>query len=471
LGQNKEESFAHAFEMAKDKNLDASIKLSIARLLIGESDDYTSAALILCNEVAFPHIHKLEENSQYQEEGLRLWKIWQACGYKVLKSIFANRGLYEIKSADFREFLDKYRDGLSHICSLVGKNKPTCFISRSFTGETDENIENHDQIDLFLQLIGIKTIYDINGDRNGLPGGGSIFAFMRNGICSSDYVMMLCTRNYKNRQEARYSGVYTEFVHIHNRMKKEAKINSHELNFLLPFLIEGTYETSIPSEFLNETCVLAAVKGETFNSDVFIQEVLKSGRLFSAHPSRKGIQDEADKFLGGISQSVQPSDIDRTGEVNDQEDCKNFAVMGNRNVLGASTVMAIMQEGKEKCLRIQERHDEAQKNLLLQKRSVGHLKTVCNGLLMLEIGTVGYLLGCEKLKKQSLLYCAIPALLNRVAMLLIEQKQNAVVTLREDILEYETLVQKLIFHSVYFHTGAVSIDLLRTSIHRELEKK
>ena len=82
---------------------------------------------------------------------------------------------------------------------------------------------------------------DVHFDRNGLTYGDSISEFIDNNLEKADFIIVICTKKYKEKSDARIGGVGYEVNIIANQM-----MNDKSKKKIIPILREKSPENSIP---------------------------------------------------------------------------------------------------------------------------------------------------------------------------------------------------------------------------------
>lgn len=113
--------------------------------------------------------------------------------------------------------------------------RPRVFISYAWEDE-----ESNNWIQEFANTLKNKEI-DVHFDRNGLNYGDSISGFIDNNLEKADFIIVICTKKYKEKSDARIGGVGYEVNIIANQM-----MNDNKKKKIIPILREGSQETSIP---------------------------------------------------------------------------------------------------------------------------------------------------------------------------------------------------------------------------------
>lgn len=111
--------------------------------------------------------------------------------------------------------------------------KPRVFISYAWEDE-----ETNNWVQEFANTLMNNGII-VKFDRNDLTYGDSISEFIDNNIEKADYIIVICTKKYKEKSESRIGGVGYEVNIIANQMMNGKKK-------IIPILREGSQETSIP---------------------------------------------------------------------------------------------------------------------------------------------------------------------------------------------------------------------------------
>jgi hypothetical protein len=169
-----------------------------------------------------------------------------------------------------------------------GWSSPTCFImyAEEPSSYTPNNHPYHNikTIVQLLILAGVTPMYARNGDRNGLRVGGDIHEYMRKGILSSRYVLVLYTRTFCEKSRDPDSGISFELALLQNRLKK----NEDDNRFFLPFVISGTPETSIPTCMQRRLAANATGDTGEFDRNSFIDEfsTLLNDRIYPSSRDR-----------------------------------------------------------------------------------------------------------------------------------------------------------------------------------------
>ena len=79
--------------------------------------------------------------------------------------------------------------------------RPRVFISYAWEDE-----ESNNWIQEFANTLKNKGI-DVHFDRNGLNYGDSISGFIDNNLEKADFIIVICTKKYKEKSDARIGGV------------------------------------------------------------------------------------------------------------------------------------------------------------------------------------------------------------------------------------------------------------------------
>lgn len=182
---------------------------------------------------------------------------------------------------------------LRAIGTLVGDSGPTCFIARCYTGEDPRILEEQDYINCCLHFMGIRTILDVNGDRDGLPVGADTRSFMERGIFDSNFILYCLTPKGLERSRDPTSGFAMELAHVVKRLKQSYR-NKRESDYLIPLLMAGDDVSSVPVE-LERRLFINAQDQRTGQFDflVFLKEMwpLFGTRIFKSHPRLSEIQE------------------------------------------------------------------------------------------------------------------------------------------------------------------------------------
>jgi hypothetical protein len=182
---------------------------------------------------------------------------------------------------------------------IIGQERPTIFISRAYTDENPTLLRDLDHINLFLKLSGIRTIYDVNGDQDGLGYGHHTKAFMEDSIKDSQYVLILYTPAYLKRSRNATSGVSEEITHITRRIEKEKKEGKASLAFLIPVLMDGKPDESVPA-ILNNFLWIDGTRNSPagFDFRYFMEEMLNLfvTRIFTNHPQLAFLKKEVTAY-------------------------------------------------------------------------------------------------------------------------------------------------------------------------------
>ena len=226
-----------------------------------------------------------------------------------------------VNFASIDAFLENNKDILKSIKSIVGKNGPTCFISRAYTGETDETLQFHETINEGLQRAGIKTYFDMNNGRRGLNVGDNIDAYFDK-IKTVNFVLCLFTKEYKVRSRVESSGVSKEVTLIADRLKESNEKSGNEHYFLLPFLLDTDVDTSVPDIFKKRLIAQHQKRDlKDIFKDLFIHFYVfyfKDHRNFPAEKAA-AIKSEIEQFFN-TSLSIHSSlDTDSQTQVEDEE--------------------------------------------------------------------------------------------------------------------------------------------------------
>lgn len=110
--------------------------------------------------------------------------------------------------------------------------------TRVFISYAWEDEETNNWVQEFANTLMNKGI-NVKFDRNDLTYGDSISKFIDNNIEQADYIIVICTKKYKEKSESRIGGVGYEVNIIANQMMNDKKK-------IIPILREGSQETSIP---------------------------------------------------------------------------------------------------------------------------------------------------------------------------------------------------------------------------------
>lgn len=113
--------------------------------------------------------------------------------------------------------------------------RPRVFISYAWEDE-----ENNNWIQEFAHTLMNKGI-NVYIDRKDLNYGDSISKFIDNNIEKADYILVICTKKYKEKSELRIGGVGYEVNIFANHV-----MNGKNKKKIIPILREGSQETSIP---------------------------------------------------------------------------------------------------------------------------------------------------------------------------------------------------------------------------------
>ncbi|CAO5679994.1 MAG: hypothetical protein NEHIOOID_01129 [Holosporales bacterium] len=136
----------------------------------------------------------------------------------------------------------------SKLRGVIKKNGPKCFISRAYSGETDEITDLHKIINEGLQRAGIKTYMDINPGKRGLALGQRIDSFIDN-IKTTNFVLCLMTPRYTDRDQAEASGVSKEVDLISKRLCGVYNPADSSGEFLIGIILEGNIHSALPNCF------------------------------------------------------------------------------------------------------------------------------------------------------------------------------------------------------------------------------
>src|ERR1700691_5225192 len=112
---------------------------------------------------------------------------------------------------------------------------PTAFISYSW--DTEAHKEWVRQLAARLRSDGV----DVALDRDNLALGDELTAYMEQKIATSDYVLFVCTPNYKSKSDGRKGGVGYEGAIISAEIFRKGNHRK-----FIPILASGTWDTSSP---------------------------------------------------------------------------------------------------------------------------------------------------------------------------------------------------------------------------------
>ena len=129
---------------------------------------------------------------------------------------------------------------LKEIGVVVGSRKETSFLSYARMLDDSDYTRFITRLNTDLILAGVKTIFD----ENHLAHGEMLDCF-HNQLTNANSVIMILTRNYRDRSTMLNTGVKSEVDLIKQRMFSRGS------NFLIPLLYSGTLETSYPSAMGN----------------------------------------------------------------------------------------------------------------------------------------------------------------------------------------------------------------------------
>ena len=160
---------------------------------------------------------------------------------------------------------------------------PTCFIARSHDGEDPWIRGEQDKIHCFLRGMGIRTIFDVDGDFRRSPIGGNIGSILAPG----HFVLCLFTPNGL-AHSSRKSVFAAELNLIRERLRED------RTNFLIPVLMAGDITTSVPP-WLRDHLYVDAIHTATrslhpsmrsFDFTTFCREIwpVFAQRIFIQHP-------------------------------------------------------------------------------------------------------------------------------------------------------------------------------------------
>ena len=113
--------------------------------------------------------------------------------------------------------------------------RPRVFISYAWEDE-----ESNNWIQEFAHAL-MKEGINVYYDRKDLTYGDSISEYMEKNIENADYILVICTKKYKEKSKLRIGGVGYEVNIIVNQM-----MNDNKKKKIIPILREGSQETSIP---------------------------------------------------------------------------------------------------------------------------------------------------------------------------------------------------------------------------------
>lgn len=152
---------------------------------------------------------------------------------------------------------------------------PTCFIARSHDGEDPGIRGEQDKIHCFLRGMGIRTIFDVDGDFRRSPIGGHIGSILAPG----HFVLCLFTPNGL-AHSSRKSVFAAELNLIRERLGDDRS------NFLIPVLMAGNIHTAVPEDFKRLLYCDATTRGGVFDITTFCREIwpLFAQRIFIQHP-------------------------------------------------------------------------------------------------------------------------------------------------------------------------------------------
>ena len=130
---------------------------------------------------------------------------------------------------------DKWGDKMNH-------DIPAVFISYSY--DSSEHIRWVEKLALRMRMDGIKVLFD----KWHLSTGDSLTYLIENWIKTSDFVIIVCTPNYKHKADNRLGGVGYEDSIITGEM-----INgSNNKAKFLPIIRKGNFLTSIPTFLIDK---------------------------------------------------------------------------------------------------------------------------------------------------------------------------------------------------------------------------
>lgn len=130
---------------------------------------------------------------------------------------------------------DKWGDKMNH-------DIPTVFISYSY--DSSEHIRWVEKLALRMRMDGIKVLFD----KWHLSTGDSLTYLIENWIKTSDFVIIVCTPNYKYKADNRLGGVGYEDSIITGEMING---NNNKAKFL-PIIRKGNFLTSIPTFLIDK---------------------------------------------------------------------------------------------------------------------------------------------------------------------------------------------------------------------------
>lgn len=113
--------------------------------------------------------------------------------------------------------------------------RPRVFISYAWEDE-----ESNNWIQEFAHAL-MKEGINVYYDRKDLTYGDSISEYMEKNIENADYILVICTKKYKEKSKLRIGGVGYEVNIIVNQI-----MNDKNKKKIIPILREGSQETSIP---------------------------------------------------------------------------------------------------------------------------------------------------------------------------------------------------------------------------------
>lgn len=112
--------------------------------------------------------------------------------------------------------------------------------TRVFISYAWEDEETNKWVQEFADAL-MKEGINVYFDRKDLTYGDSISEYMEKNIENADYILVICTKKYKEKSKLRIGGVGYEVNIIVNQM-----MNDNKKKKIIPILREGSQETSIP---------------------------------------------------------------------------------------------------------------------------------------------------------------------------------------------------------------------------------
>ena len=162
------------------------------------------------------------------------------------------------------------QEGILKSVGVIAKSenlRPSCFIMHA-DQEDPKILALQIEIIKILRVTGMNVKCAYQGDNNGLPIGGNIQQYMREGILNSDFIFALYSPKFFERSMCPVSGISTEINILTERL------TSGIFTCFIPMIISGTLETSVPHCLRSFLAAQSIAQNVPFSINMFITHLL-----------------------------------------------------------------------------------------------------------------------------------------------------------------------------------------------------